>query len=52
LKVEGIPTTAPLHRRLVEDPEVRAGAFHTRWLEQWLTTNMTPQDTAKEEAPL
>jgi acetyl-CoA carboxylase biotin carboxylase subunit len=52
LKVEGISTTAPLHRRLVEDPEVRAGAFHTRWLEQWLTTNMRLQDTAKEAAPL
>ncbi len=36
LKVEGVATTASLHRRLVDDPEVAAGAFHTRWLEQWL----------------
>ena len=42
LKVEGIHTTAPLHQRLAENPEVRAGVFHTRWLEQWLVTNMKP----------
>ena len=36
LRVEGVATTAKLHRRLVDDPEVAAGAFHTRWLEYWL----------------
>ncbi|MGO4872099.1 MAG: acetyl-CoA carboxylase biotin carboxylase subunit [Roseiarcus sp.] len=39
LKVEGLATTAPLHRRLADAPDVRAGAFHTRWLEQWLAEN-------------
>jgi len=36
LVVEGIATTAPLHLRLTKDEEVRRGAFHTRWLEDWL----------------
>lgn len=36
LVVEGLPTTAPLHRALAADPAVRAGAVHTRWLEEWL----------------
>ena len=36
LKVEGVPTTVPLHRALAADPEVGAGHVHTRWLEAWL----------------
>ncbi|GJD48610.1 Biotin carboxylase [Methylobacterium crusticola] len=39
LAVEGVPTTAPLHRALLRDPAVRAGAVHTRWLEAWLESN-------------
>jgi acetyl-CoA carboxylase biotin carboxylase subunit len=39
LKIEGIATTTSLHRRLVEAPDVAAGAFHTRWLEQWLAAD-------------
>jgi acetyl-CoA carboxylase biotin carboxylase subunit len=38
LIVEGIATTKPLHQDLVEDDAVRKGAFHTRWLEDWLST--------------
>jgi acetyl-CoA carboxylase biotin carboxylase subunit len=36
LRVDGINTTKPLHQELAEAPDVCAGAFHTRWLEQWL----------------
>lgn len=39
LSVEGLPTTKPLHQLLACDPEVAAGAFHTRWLEPWLDKN-------------
>ena len=46
LRVEGVATTARLHRRLVDDPEVAAGAFHTRWLEQWLAET---RETARME---
>ena len=34
--VEGLPTTRALHLALAERPDVRAGDFHTRWLEGWL----------------
>jgi acetyl-CoA carboxylase biotin carboxylase subunit len=36
LEVGGLPTTVPLHVALAADPDVRAGHFHTRWLEGWL----------------
>jgi acetyl-CoA carboxylase biotin carboxylase subunit len=50
LKIDGIITTAPVFERLVEAPEIRAGAFHTRWLEQWLTTTTKPQDAMMEQS--
>jgi len=34
--VEGVPTTIPLHRRLIEEPRFLAGQFHTRFVEEWL----------------
>jgi len=37
LIVEGVATTAPLHRDLADDKAVLDGAFHTRWLEDWLS---------------
>jgi acetyl-CoA carboxylase, biotin carboxylase subunit len=40
LRVEGLATTKPLHLALAADAEVRAGAFHTRWLEPWLEQNL------------
>ena len=39
LQVGGLKTTKPLHLLLAADPEVQAGAFHTRWLEPWLDRN-------------
>ena len=33
LVVEGVKTTAPLHRRLMDHPDFIAGAFSTKWLE-------------------
>ncbi len=38
LKIEGVPTTIPLHRALAADPQIAKGAFHTRFLETWLET--------------
>ena len=38
LIVEGVATTAPLHQDLAEAEAVRSGAFHTRWLEDWLSS--------------
>jgi acetyl-CoA carboxylase biotin carboxylase subunit len=39
LEVSGVATTKPLHAALAEDAEVRAGDFHTGWLERWLEQN-------------
>src|SRR5690606_15506727 len=33
LRIEGVKTTAGLHRRLLEHPDFIAGRIHTRWLE-------------------
>jgi acetyl-CoA carboxylase biotin carboxylase subunit len=36
LQVDGVHTTAPLHRALARDPAVARAAFHTGFLETWL----------------
>jgi len=47
LKIEGTKTTAPLHLALAADPNVRAGDFHTQWLEPWLEAgNLTAKGHA------
>ncbi|GGD29570.1 acetyl-CoA carboxylase biotin carboxylase subunit [Aureimonas glaciei] len=48
LTVEGLPTTTPLHLALAADPDVRAGNFHTRWLEEWLTAHPLGSPTPSE----
>ena len=49
LRIEGLPTTVPLHRALVADPEVIAGRFDTTFLEPWLDTHFMPTQSLKEE---
>jgi acetyl-CoA carboxylase biotin carboxylase subunit len=39
LDIGGLKTTKPLHLLLADDPQVRQGTFHTRWLEPWLEAN-------------
>jgi acetyl-CoA carboxylase biotin carboxylase subunit len=39
LKLGELKTTAPLFLALADDPEVRAGNVHTKWLEPWLEAN-------------
>lgn len=38
LRIQGVSTTASLHRRLIDDPELRSGPVHTGWLEQRLAS--------------
>ncbi|HET6308216.1 MAG TPA: acetyl-CoA carboxylase biotin carboxylase subunit [Rhodopila sp.] len=42
MQVSGVETTLPLHRSLVEDPEVLESAVHTNWLEAWLAAHFSP----------
>ncbi|HEY7472833.1 MAG TPA: acetyl-CoA carboxylase biotin carboxylase subunit [Gemmatimonadota bacterium] len=39
--VEGIATTIPLHRRLIQEPRFLAGELHTRFVEEWLAEDAT-----------
>lgn len=52
--LEGFSTTAGLHRRLVDDPEVRQAAVDTGFLERWLEGNFSsshaPTISEKEAA--
>ena len=34
--IEGMKTTIPLHRKLLEDPEFQNGDYTIKWLEEWL----------------
>ena len=40
LQIDGLPTTAPLFKALLESDDVRASTVHTRWLEPWLEENL------------
>ena len=40
LSIEGLATTRGLHLALLDDEDVRNGAVHTRWLEDWLPSNL------------
>ena len=37
--IEGMKTTIPLHRALLEDPEFQNGDYTIAWLEEWLAKN-------------
>jgi len=49
LRIEGVPTTIPLHLALATDASVRRGAFHTRFLETWLETEFAAHGSATAE---
>ena len=41
LIVDGVDTTIPLFRELVNDPDVQAGKYDIHWLERWLERALT-----------
>jgi acetyl-CoA carboxylase biotin carboxylase subunit len=47
LAIDGLHTTQPLHRALVDDPAVQAGDVHTRWLEGWLESQHAATSASK-----
>lgn len=48
-RVEGVPTTVSTHRRLLDEPELRSGAVHTRWLEElWATADESSTESDTE----
>ncbi|MEZ5931923.1 MAG: acetyl-CoA carboxylase biotin carboxylase subunit [Alphaproteobacteria bacterium] len=50
LMIEGVATTKTLHAALARDPEIRAGAVHTTWLERWLDTHAGDLEAREEGA--
>jgi acetyl-CoA carboxylase biotin carboxylase subunit len=34
--VEGVKTSLPLHRELLQQPDVLSGDYSIKWLEDWL----------------
>ena len=46
-QLEGFTTTASLHRRLIEDADVKAGSFDTGFLERWLASPEPATDNRK-----
>lgn len=46
IEIGGLKTTIPLHLALAADAGVRAGDFHTQWLEPWLAAGNLTAPTA------
>ena len=45
--VEGVKTTGPLHRRIMDHPDFISGAFSTKWMEKFMDELKAEQDAAK-----
>ncbi|WP_164115473.1 acetyl-CoA carboxylase biotin carboxylase subunit [Sphingorhabdus sp. Alg239-R122] len=43
--IEGMKTTIPLHRELLDDPEFQNGDYTIKWLEEWLAKNAESDET-------
>ncbi|MFE7720235.1 acetyl/propionyl/methylcrotonyl-CoA carboxylase subunit alpha [Nocardia rhizosphaerihabitans] len=53
LAVDGVATTLPFHRAVLDDPAFTAAPFtvHTRWIETGFDNRIAAQDIAGETAP-
>lgn len=51
-RLEGFTTTASLHRRLIEDVDVKVGAFDTGFLERWLASPASGADLRNTKSQL
>jgi len=40
--VDGVKTTIPMHRALLDDPDFQKGDYTIKWLEQWLERQTEP----------
>jgi acetyl-CoA carboxylase, biotin carboxylase subunit len=49
--VEGIFTTIPLHKRILADPDFRAGRYDTKYMERFLAKKEERKAEAKEALP-
>ncbi len=52
LLVAGVQTNAPFHRALMQHPDFRAGAIHTKWLESSFEMPAMPEEDPRERVAL
>lgn len=50
MKIGGIKTTAPLHQAMLADADIRAGRYHTNFLEAWMVQRAAKRSQSEEAA--
>ncbi len=48
----GVRTTIPFHLRILDDPQIQAGQFHTQYLESWLAKGLKEESGTLAEIAL
>ena len=43
--IDGMKTTIPLHRRIIDDPAFQSGDYTIKWLERWLEEQRETPET-------
>ncbi|WP_031360033.1 acetyl-CoA carboxylase biotin carboxylase subunit [Caballeronia sordidicola] len=50
MKIGGVKTTAPLHQAMLADADIRAGRYHTNFLEAWMAQRAAKRNQSEEAA--
>jgi len=50
MKIGGVKTTAPLHQAMLADADIRAGRYHTNYLETWMAQRAAKRSQSEEAA--
>jgi acetyl-CoA carboxylase biotin carboxylase subunit len=50
MKIGGVKTTAPLHQAMLADADIRAGRYHTNFLEAWMVQRAAKRSQGEEAA--
>lgn len=50
MKIGGAKTTAPLHQAMLADADIRAGRYHTNFLEAWMVQRAAKRSQSEEAA--
>ncbi|MEA3095512.1 MAG: acetyl-CoA carboxylase, biotin carboxylase subunit [Caballeronia sp.] len=50
MKIGGVKTTAPLHQAMLADADIRAGRYHTNFLEAWMVQRAAKRSQSEEAA--
>jgi len=50
MKIGGVKTTVPLHQAMLADADIRAGRYHTNYLETWMAQRAAKRSQSEEAA--